>query len=468
MKLKTAFNTWDIRFWIILFFILRIHGLFNPPLEVAHNWRQTTVTMVARNFLETDTNILYPRIDIAGEKTGITGMEFPVLNYLIYLLSLVFGYAHWYGRLINLVVSSIGLHYFYKLLRKYSDEKTAFYSTLVLLFSIWLNYSRKIMPDTFSVSLLLIGFYYGSEILDGKATWKNTLAYLTFTLTGILSKLPVAYLFALAPFLLFDKNIRPDSKLKWLLLTALILAIPACYYFMWVPHLNTTFGFVHFFMGKSLNDGFTDIITHTDEALAKFYEEALGFSGFLLFLYGIVFAFKQRQRHLLCIFGLAFCAFLIIVLKAGFAFYHHSYYIIPFVPLMAIVVGNMLAKLPKQSLAIILLCILAIESILTKNADFYVKESHLAIMHLEKDLDRLCSREELILINSGKVPTPMYFSHRKGWIASNEEILRTGYLDSLQQKGLEYVVVLKRAFGEELSLPKKKVFENTDYSIYRQ
>ena len=116
----------DIRFWILLFFILRLYGITNPPLEVAHNWRQTTVTMAARNFYETDNNILLPRIDIAGEKSGITGMEFPFLNYLIYLVSLVFGYAHWYGRLINLVISSIGIFYFYKLIVKYFGVKVAF------------------------------------------------------------------------------------------------------------------------------------------------------------------------------------------------------------------------------------------------------------------------------------------------------------------------------------------------------
>ena len=52
----------DIRFWIILFFIIRLWGITNAPLEVAHNWRQTTVTMVARNFLEIDNNIFFPRI----------------------------------------------------------------------------------------------------------------------------------------------------------------------------------------------------------------------------------------------------------------------------------------------------------------------------------------------------------------------------------------------------------------------
>ena len=105
----------NIKFWIIAFFILRLFHITNPPLEVSHNWRQTTVTMVARNFEEVNNNIFYPRLDIDGDKAGVTGMEFPVFNYLIYLMSLLFGYEHWYGRLINLIVSSFGIYFFYKL-----------------------------------------------------------------------------------------------------------------------------------------------------------------------------------------------------------------------------------------------------------------------------------------------------------------------------------------------------------------
>jgi hypothetical protein len=58
----------DIRFWILLFFILRLYGITNAPLEIGHSWRQSLTNMVARNFLEVDSNILYPRIDMDGDK----------------------------------------------------------------------------------------------------------------------------------------------------------------------------------------------------------------------------------------------------------------------------------------------------------------------------------------------------------------------------------------------------------------
>src|SRR4051812_45439006 len=84
----------DIRFWIIFFFIIRMYGITYPPLEVGHNWRQTDGLLIARNFYERDANIFFPQTDLAGEKSGIVGCEFPLLNYLVYLVSIPFGFQH--------------------------------------------------------------------------------------------------------------------------------------------------------------------------------------------------------------------------------------------------------------------------------------------------------------------------------------------------------------------------------------
>ena len=147
----------------MLFFVIRLFGITNAPLEIGHNWRQSLTNMIARNFYENGANLLYPAIDMAGEKTGIIGSEFPLFNYLIYLVSELFGYDHWYGRLINLIVSSLGIYYFYRLLKESINEKVAFNASLILLTSIWFAFSRKIMPDTFSVSLVIIGLYYAYQ-----------------------------------------------------------------------------------------------------------------------------------------------------------------------------------------------------------------------------------------------------------------------------------------------------------------
>ncbi|MBL0316581.1 MAG: hypothetical protein IPP69_12655 [Flavobacteriales bacterium] len=96
-------------------FVIRLFHITNPPIEVAHNWRQTTSLMVARNYYQLDHNILYPTIDECGNKRGVIGMEFPLIPYGAYIMSVPLGYDHWYGRLISLMIVSFGIWFFFGL-----------------------------------------------------------------------------------------------------------------------------------------------------------------------------------------------------------------------------------------------------------------------------------------------------------------------------------------------------------------
>ncbi len=457
----------DVRFWIFLFFAIRLYGIWLPPLDMAHNWRQTTVAMVARNFYEIQANPFYPRIDIAGELSGITGMEFPLLNYLIYLVSLVFGYEHWYGRLINLFVSSVGIWYFFKLIKKYFTHRVALYASVILLSSIWFAYSRKIMPDTFSSSLILMGIYYGTNYLDKRQSVRNLVFFFILILFGALSKLPsVCLLGALLP-LIFNPAIRQRNRIKIVATTVVAMIPVALWYFYWVPHLVETYGFWHFFMGKNLMAGGLEIIEFWHESLQHFYENALKFVGFFAFLTGLFFAFYKKNKMLIGIFAFVTLPFLLIILKAGQTFAFHSYYIIPYVPVMALMAGYGLAQINKSWLAKLLLAAIVIEGLANQQHDFRLKEKDLPVLKLEQVLDEFSEPDDLILINSGYYPTPMYFAHRKGWVAPNEDILSPEYRQGLADKGLKFIIILKKSFGTEIMLPEKRIFDSEDYAIYK-
>ena len=120
IRLKTQFIAWlqEPIFWVfILFGAIQLFGITDPPLEIAHSWRQAFTGMVTRNYVEYGMDWLHPRIDMAGEKTGIVGAEFPLFNYLSLLPSRIFGYAHWYGRCVNLMVVMMGAYNFFNLLK---------------------------------------------------------------------------------------------------------------------------------------------------------------------------------------------------------------------------------------------------------------------------------------------------------------------------------------------------------------
>jgi hypothetical protein len=460
----------DIRFWIILFFVVRLIGITNPPLEVSHNWRQTTVTMVARNFLEVDNNILYPRVDFAGEKTGITGMEFPIFNYSIYIVSEVFGYAHWYGRLINLIFSSFGLWFFYLLIKKYFKPDAAFNATIILLFSIWFSFSRKIMPDTFSMSLIISCIYFGSNYLENKGNpnkfW-NLIFYTLLLTLGALAKLPSAYILIVFLILFLDKEISTQRKLLFSIASFLAIIPVTIWYFYWFPHLVSTYDFWHFSMGKSLSEGATEIIEQLPLALERFYNNALKYIGFFVFIVGLSFSIIKKNKALLAIFGLSFIGYLIIILKAGQIFTHHNYYIIPFVPIMALIAGYGLSQIKNKKIVITLLIVIAAEGVLNQQHDINIHTKSIALLDLEQHLNSVSNKDDLILINSNDYPTPIYFSHHKGWSLSNEKINNKSNVEELKVKGLKHIIILKKVFGTAIQLDYPVSFNNENYTIYK-
>jgi hypothetical protein len=99
--------------------------------------------------------------------------------------------------------------------------------------------------------------------------------------------------------------------------------------------------------------------------------------------------------------------------------------------------------------------------------DFRIRPENNALLTLENDLDKVSGRGDLIMINSGMVPTPMYFAHRKGWVDFNERIGDTAYIHQLQNLGLKNIVVLKKTFGTEINLPYTIVLNNENYCIYK-
>jgi hypothetical protein len=460
----------DIRFWIAIFFIIRLYGITQPPLEVGHNWRQTSVTMPARNFLEVDNNILYPRVDFAGNKTGITGMEFPLLNYLIYLTSEILDYQHWYGRLINLSISSLGLWFFFKLIEKYFTKEIAFNATIILGVSIWFQFFRKIMPDTFAMSLLLAGFYYGTNYLDNdskKSSTSHLLLSLVLISLATLSKISSGYFLILFILYFLKSDILLKRKVYFSIFLFMSLLPTLVWYFYWSPYLISYYEFEHYFMGTSFSKGAQEIFQQFPQTLKRFYDTALKYIGFLVFILGMYFSIIQKNKKIAWILILSLFAFSILILKVGGKFPHHDYYVIPFVPVMALIASYGLTNLKSKKIALILLIAISIEGIANQSADFRIRTNEKFLTELENDLDAVSKRADLILINSGYYPTPMYFAHRKGWIDWNFNIQHPEFVNARIQEGLKYILILKRSFGEDLKLPYPEIINNADYRLYK-
>lgn len=462
----------DIRCWLLIFLLVRMIGIHHPPVEGIHNWRQSTVCMVARNFQETEANILYPRVDMAGEKTGITGMEFPLLNFAMFLADEAFGFAHWYGRLINLIISTLGVWFFYLIVKRFFNRNTALYAGLILSCSLWFLFSRKSMPDTFAVSLLMAGLWVAIKFLtdQGNTHFKNVIllfVFIVLTTAGLLSKIPAGVVISPLALLFFKKSISMPRKI-FLALSFILCLVPVVWwYFIWSPHLTETFGFSHFFMGLDIRSGWSELLQHPFALARQFFDLAIRYSGFAAFLLGIFFMIKTKSVKLTAIFVLSFASLFIVMLMGGYTFIRHSYYMIPFIPCMALLAACGLEQLPWKRIAIVLLLLVCIENVTSNLNDLRLKPEESAVIKLELSMDKYTSRDALIIINSDQNPTPMYLAHRKGWVTSNLDLQDAVYLADKKAKGATIVLTLKRVFGKELILPLEVLEDTPDWTIYR-
>ncbi len=455
----------DIRFWIVLYFVIRLFHITQPPLEIAHNWRQCTGLMVSRNFYEEDPNIFYPRVDMAGDKTGITGTEFPLFNYLIYLIAKIFGWADWYGRLINLLVSSFGIYWFYKILKKYFNRRMAFYASFVLLNSLWFAYSRKTMPDTFSLALVLGALYFGLNYLFDGRRWQ-LLLFSIFGFCGIMSKIPAGYLFVVLVLPFLSRDIPFVRKFFMTVVFAIIMIPVVWWYFIWVPYLVKEFGFWHYYMGTSMRIGAQEIASHSGQAFEKFYFAALNYIGFSLCIGGLILSIIKNQKRLLWVTGLCSAAFLVFILKAGFAFYHHNYYIMPFVPVMAMLVGYLLSEIKKPVFRNLLAFAIACEVILNALPEFRINNDQRYKLGLEPLVSKYVGKHDLIAINCGPNPQQIYLAHRKGWNLEDSGQVNVSYLDKIKSKGCKVLIINKHESYAPL-LPYTVIFRNDDFVLYK-
>jgi hypothetical protein len=107
--------------------------------------------------------------------------------------------------------------------------------------------------------------------------------------------------------------------------------------------------------------------------LEKFYFSALsGYVAFTAFLSGCIWAFIKKENKLLSVFALTLLFFFVFIIKASSFFYFHNYYIIPFVPFMAMMAGFAISTIKKPLLKKSLIIIAVAEALLNQQHDLRI------------------------------------------------------------------------------------------------
>jgi 4-amino-4-deoxy-L-arabinose transferase-like glycosyltransferase len=388
-------------------------------------------------------------------------MEFPLMYYIQGKLGVLFGFHAGIGRLLNVLISTLGLVYFFALVRRFTSEKTAFYSTLLLMVSCFFMYSRKVMPDTEALAVYLMGIYYFFEALRF-GRWKDVLLSFMMLSLGLLLKISVLPLLAFVVFAYVKTSNEP--KKPGVFLIPFLSLIPACiWYFIWNPYLAEHFG-SWYNLGGGLVDGSRAFLESPFLLLQQLvFHPFVSYLAFGLCLYGVIRLAKDgvswAWKLSLPLFLLLFSGY---ALKSGVIFLTHEYYILPAVPLLAILGGYALSTLGKYAW-VLMLCI-SMEAIGNQLYDFRLNRSEAYKLGLGRVATLYIPMDALVAINGNSNPQELYLLGRKGWNLADQSLRQKAMVNELTGKGCSYLVINKRTLP---SLPNygKIIYDGVDYQI---
>lgn len=443
--LKRLQTHWPLVVLLIIVLVAHIPHLTAPPLDL-HSWRQTDTAAVARNFGNESANIFMPRIDMRGANNGVTGMEFPLYNYILFLLNSIIGFAHWHGRLLTLIFSLIGLTYFWGLARRRYDKQIAYLATVTLsLMPLWFFFSRNIQPDILMVSLAITSLYYGQTYV---ATNNKKHFYLSIIALSLacLVKIPAVFTAIPLAYVLGYKRIMKLLNVKDIGFSALILITPTALWYVWSAHLSSSYGLGQYFYGElSLAASLAIAKLKLYWSVIRLYVLELKPSNYLAYmgmLFGLVYVWVRRDA-LPVIWCGSIAMFLAIFANKSF---YHNYYSLPLMPALSLLIalGIMyLYRMLKNDSKFVAYCLVSAYIIALSRYTIAVVKPFYALatpelITLEETMDTISNKDDLVVTNYSGTPMMLYFANRKGWSVS-DSVLTAQALISYRKQGAKYI-----------------------------
>lgn len=342
-KYKNSIFT--IVFVIISLYYGQHQIITKPPMGI-HRWRQADCASFALNYFQNGMNFFKPelhQLSSDNSKTGYGVSEAPILYYFIAFLYRIFGFHDSFFRIINLIITFLGLFYLFKLSQLII--KNTFYSLIIpFIFytsPVFIYYSSNFLTDITAISLIFAGwFYFICYITNSKKIYLY-LSLFIFLVSGLL-KITTAINFIavfcifLYEFLFIKKQNRIIKHPLTFFAISLTLSLIVFSYYLWVIRYNSTHN-TNYFNNRILpiwildKEGIKEIWLFWKEGWWKeqFFNNKLIFS-FVACLTFVIIYFKKLPYYFKIILIILFAGSLSYLLLWFSQFKYHDYYTLVF------------------------------------------------------------------------------------------------------------------------------------------
>ena len=433
----------------LLFLILlvalavRLWGITNPLLD-DQAWRQADTASMSSNMLGHLTDIpsvFLPQLNYDGVTPQRVELEFPFLPYLLAWTWTLFGWADIWGRLWSVVLSLLTVGGIYELGRKmFTDRAGLFAAAIYALMPLAIYYGRVVMPEPMAQAwsiwaLAMIWRWRNTQ--EERGIWKAGL----LMAGAILAKLPQLMLFPVALLLGFWP--LSHKRVGQLVRYSLIVLIPPMVYYLWV-HLNVAPASQ--FVSGILTGQVADARNLDWKLLSKNIRR--GFTDSILLLAGAGLCrlsfFRSPARTALLAWG----GIGVLYIGTVCARIPLDYYLVPIIPLIALLAAYALDWINNRPLTVIGIVILVLSnrsSYIYLTPKYQWNQEYLNQARWIRDYTSGSS----ILVLSNPAPMTFYYAHRVGFRLSqvgNEEIPSK----ILQHFPGDYFVQLPQTIDNEL------------------
>ena len=424
-------QTW--RKWMIVvvlgYVLLHVPFFLQPDVQGTHQWRQADTAAVARNFATESMNFFLPRVDARDQFSGVTGMEFPLFNYLV---ALVYKVTHttWVGwgkglSLLCALLSMVWLSRFV-LLREGLQDRLLWFTVFGFMPFVF-NFSSKFMPE-FLALLCAIGFVLAWRTYQQKR--RGSYALMACLALAVSMLIRPYYAFYGLPMLIgFIQAVRSKAYRQAGLLAVMgaVTLLPfALWYGVWFFYLNAHNGFGYYFylgspFSKNVQAYFTTWVI-VGGLLKTLCQDYLGWVLLPFFVYGSWQIWRRQPVTTVVTWQRYFYAISVLIVLAlplviGTHFIVHYYYLDAALP--AVVIASFLGvqafvqRLPKIGWTLWVLILLGL---FAGTWHHYRFDPELTKLDQQKAmLLQGISKQMLIVTPYGKNPIYLYALDRKGW-----------------------------------------------------
>jgi hypothetical protein len=482
----------EIRWLIVLLSLgvsFRLIKISQPFID-AWSWRQSDVAMIAENFYHHGFHLFYPQINWAGNTPGYVGTEFQLVPFIVSLLYICFGVHEWIGRSVSVSFFAVSVPFFYLLVRKVSNERSALLAVGIFMCTPLSIYaSRSFMPDIASLSLSIAALYLFAEWLEReRAPWLFMVVCLVTSL-AILVKLPAVIIGLPLTYMAWQKyGVRLVARRELWTFAVLALILPLA----WYAHaflLSTRHFPYHFFGagGIAIKDlGWYLGILHWTVA------ESLTPIVFGAMLVGSLLPSRATFGRL---FHWWLITIILFVFLAGEG-NRHQWYQLPIVPVAAAFSGfscdaawRSLAQLTGSKIAPTCMCCIFFAALIYLSYSalkpLYAPEPRrLQAWKVGNELNRIAPTDALVIAADDGDPTAIYYSRRKGWHFLQNGLFEGYPVDSQQaitqledwrKEGASYLIFTQyafwwfdyyKAFHKHLNARYQRVRDTDQYIIF--